>query len=300
MNPEIFAEFLARQGHHIVESETCYWYNAHPAFYFYFPYHRLINPGTEELEKVLFGERCIGIRFFTFMGGVGKSSYLIVCSDRDYDLNVLDAKSRNQTRRGLENCHINQMSFKELAQLGNNLNFDTLTRQGRNPRTWNEHKWRLYCEATERLDGFEAWGAFTDGKLASFIVGFQMENHFTILHQSSATEYLRSYPNNALTFAVTKHKVVLPEVSAVCYGPQSFDAPESLDAFKFRMGYEKRPMKQRIVFNPLIRPFIGGPFHKCVQIAVKARPQSDTLRKVEGIIRFYRDMSYSPKTGQGV
>jgi hypothetical protein len=289
MNPEIFAEFLTRQGHHIVKTEMCYWYNAQPGFYFYFPYHRLIRPSEEELKRILWGERCIGIRFFVPIDGVGKSSYAIVCSDKNYDLPVLESKSRNQTRRGLENFEIKKISFSELAQLGNPLNVDTLTRQGRNPHAWNENRWKLYCDATDGLDGFEAWGAFTGGKLASFIMGFQMEDHFTFLHQSSASEYLRLYPNNALVFTVTKLKLALPEVNTVSYGPQSLDAPESLDTFKFNMGYQKKPMKQRIVFNPLVKPFVGNVLHQFVQSATKIRPQSDTLRKLEGIIRFYRE-----------
>jgi hypothetical protein len=289
MNADTFAEFLTRQGHHIVKTETCYWYNAQPGFYFYFPYHRLINPGAEEIRKILWGEHSIGMRFFTPVDCVGKSSYIIVCSDKNYDLSVLEAKSRNQTRRGLENFEIKPISFRELAKLGNALNIDTLTRQGRNHQAQDEHKWELYCKATDGLDGFEAWGAFTGGKLVSFIIGFQMEDHFTFLHQSSASEYLRLYPNNALIFTVTKLKLALPEVNTVSYGPQSLDAPESLDTFKFHMGYQKRPMKQRIVFNPLIKPFIGGALHKFVQSIAIARPQSDTLRKLEGVIRFYRD-----------
>jgi len=290
MNAENFAVFLSRQGHHIVKTESCYWYNAQPGFYFYFPYHRLVDPSEEELKKILWGERCIGMRFFTPMECVGKSSYLIVCSDKNYDITSVDANyARRQTRRGLENFEIRPFSFKELAEQGNQLNFDTLTRQGRDPRILSERKWRLYCDSTKGLEGFEAWGAFTDGKLASFLMGFQMEDHFTILYQSSATEYLRLYPNNALIYTVTKLKLSSPEINAISYGPESLDAPESLDTFKFRMGYTKRPMKQRIVFNPLIRPFIGRPLYKLAQLAADIRLQSDTLRKVDGILRFYRD-----------
>jgi hypothetical protein len=289
MNPEIFAEFLARQGHHIVKTQSCYWYNAQPGFYFYFPYHRLICPSEEELRRIIPGERCIGMRFFMPMDGIGANSYMIVCSNKNYDLPALESKSRNQTRRGLENLEIKQISIKDLIKLGNTLNIDTVKRQGRNPGIWSDHKWRQYCSAMEGLDGFEAWGAFAEGKLASFIIGFQMEDHFTFLHQSSATEYLRLYPNNALAFTVTKHKLALPEVNTVSYGPQSLDAPESLDTFKFNLGYQKRPMKQRIIFNPLVRPFIGSVLHKTMQTAIKVIPQSDTLRKVEGVIRFYRE-----------
>jgi len=62
----------------------------------------------------------------------------------------------------------------------------------------------LYCKATQGLDGFEAWGAFTGGRLATFLIGFQMEDPFTILHQGSASESLHLYPIHALLFAVTK------------------------------------------------------------------------------------------------
>jgi hypothetical protein len=146
--------------------------------------------------------------------------------------------------------------------LGNPLNHDTLSRQERDPGAWNEQKWREYCEAADGLEGFEAWGAFSDKSLASFMVTFQMEDVFTILHHSSATEYLRFYRNNSLVYFVTQLKLSQPDVHAVSYGPQSLDAPESLDTFKFRMGFQKMPMKQAIVFNPLIRPFICGPFIK--------------------------------------
>ena len=153
----------------------------------------------------------------------------------------------------------------------------------------NEKKWKRYCASTEGLGGFEAWGAYKEDKLASYLMGFQMEDHFTILYQSSATEFLRFYPNNALIFTVTKLMLSRPEITAISYGPELLDAPESLDTFKFRMGYSKRPMKQRIVFNPLVRPFIGQTLHKVVKLFADKRTESDTLRKVDGIINFYRD-----------
>ncbi len=290
MQPEIFLEFLARQGHRIVKTESCYWYDAQPGFYFYFPYHKLITPEKEELKRILWGNPCIGARYFTPMEQVGKASFTIVCSDKNYDITSVDAHyARRQTRRGLEHFIIRQVEFKELANLGNSLNYDTLVRQGRNPNIYEEKKWQLYCSAANGLEGFEAWGAFSGKYLASFMVTFLMEDHFTILHHSSATNYLPLYPNNALVFYVTKHKLALREVNSVSYGPQSLDAPESLDTFKFRMGFRRRPMKQTIVFNPLVRPFIGGFFYKIIQHVSALRPDSDTFRKGEGIIRFYRE-----------
>ena len=290
VNSDGFAEFLSRQGHRIVKTESCFWYDARPGFYFYFPYHKLITPSAEELKQILWGRRCIGARYFTPMDHVGKESFTIVCSDKNYDITSVDAHhARRQTRRGLENFNIRQIEFKDLAKIGISLNNDTLIRQGRDPSTYEEKKWQIYCSAADGLEGFEAWGAFSGDHLASFMVAFQMEDHFTILHHSSATEFLPSYPNNALVFYVTKLKLALPEVDTVSYGPQSLDAPESLEIFKFRMGFQKRPMKQTIVFNPLVRPFINELSHKAIQGLSAFRPESDVLRKLDGIIRLYRE-----------
>jgi hypothetical protein len=289
MRPEIFGEFLSRQGHHIIKTESCFWYNAQPGFYFYFPYHRLITPSKDELWKLFLDQRCIGLRFFSPMSSYGKERYLIVCSDKNYDITSVEADTaRRQTRRGLENFEIRQIDFALLASQGIQANHDTLIRQGRVPSIWSEERWRSYCLSAEGLEGFEAWGAYFNNELVSFLVAYQMEDHFTILHQSSVTKYLRQYPNNALVFYITKLKLNSAEVAHISYGPESLDAPKSLDEFKFRMGFQKRPMKQRIVFKPLIRPFINSISHQLVQKISALRPESDTLRKVEGVIRFYR------------
>ena len=290
MQSEAFLEFLARQGHRIVETESCYWYNAKPGFYFYFPYHRLIAPSDEELSHVFRGKPSIGARYFTPVDHYGKESFMIVCADKNYDLTSVDAQyARRQTRRGLENFEIRQLEFKELAALGISLDHDTLVRQGRAPSRNEEKEWRLYCSSAEGLEGFDAWGAFRGNNLASFLVAYQMEDHYTILHQSSATEYLTLYPNNALVYYVTKLKLASPDVNAVSYGPQSLDAPASLDTFKFRMGFQKRLMKQAIVFNPPVKPFINGFSHACIKLLSSLTPKSDAFRKMEGIVRFYRE-----------
>jgi hypothetical protein len=292
MNPQVFAEFLSRQGHRIIKTRSSFWYDVQPGFYFYFPYHRLITPDKEELNQLFWKNHCIGMRYFTPMDAVGKSSYMIVCSDRNYDLDFIDAKyARRQTRRGLDHFQIRDICFQELFEIGFPLVQDTLVRQNRKPTTWRQKKWKQYCLATEGLPGFEAWGAFQDDNLASFMVTFQMEDHFTILHHSSATEYLRLYPNNALVFTVTKLKLASPTVNVVSYGPQSLDAPESLDKFKFRMGFQMAPMKQKIMFNPLISLFMSGFTQNFVSNISRLRPGSDFFRKLDGIIRFYREAS---------
>jgi hypothetical protein len=290
MQSEPFLEFLARQGHRIVETKSCYWFNASTRFYFYYPYNRLITPSEDELNRILWGEPSIGVRYFAPMEHYGKESYNIVCSDKNYDFASVDAHyARRQTRRGLENFKIQQIEVKDLEKLGICLNCDTLIRQKRDPRIWVGEMWHEYCSAMNGLDGFEVWGAFSENNLASFMVTYLMEDCFTILYQSSATKYLPLYPNNALVFYITKLKLGLPEVNAVSYGPESLDAPKTLDKFKFRMGFQKKPMKQAIVFNPLVRPLINGFSHRLIKYFSALMPKSDPFRKLEGTVRFYRE-----------
>lgn len=288
MKPENFGEFLSRQGHRVIKTESCYWYDAQPGFFFYFPYHRLITPGKEEFKRLFLKGFCLGMRFFTPTNSYGKESYLIKCSHKDYDITSVDAKyARRQTRRGLEQFEIKKLDFNSLASQGIPAVYDTMSRQGRDPGIWNKKRWHQYCSAAEGLDGFEAWGAFQDDQLAAFILGFQMEDHFTILHHSSVTEYLRLYPNNALVFYLTKLKLQTAGVNHVFYGPESLDAPSSLDQFKFRMGFEKIFIKQRIVFSPVLKPFVNRISYKLVQTISNSKPESDTFRKLRGIIQFY-------------
>ncbi|HZK05972.1 MAG TPA: hypothetical protein VFC82_09010 [Actinomycetaceae bacterium] len=285
-----YAEFLRRLGHSVVNTESGYWYNAQTGFYFRFPYHRVAEPSPEELRAVRRRGRYIGLRYFTPMTSLGKSSYLMVCSDKDYGFASLDRHSaRRETRRAVENLEIREIPLDELGRSGYALYCDTLARQGRDPCTWTPDSWRRYCEATQGLDGFAAWGAFAERQLAAFLFTFLMEDHLTFIHQCSDTRLLKSHANGALIYTVTREALSRREVDTVQYGPQSLDAPASLDEFKRRMGFVPRPMKQRIVLNPVLRPLVGDPLHDAVQRISVRRPESDRLRKLNGIIRFYRE-----------
>ena len=52
MDAKTFADFFALQGHKVIETESCYWYNAFPFFYQSIPYHRIIRPPAKEIETI--------------------------------------------------------------------------------------------------------------------------------------------------------------------------------------------------------------------------------------------------------
>jgi len=285
MDAAQFAEFWRAQGHKVIQTESCYWYNPQPFFFMSMPYHRLVTLSHRELGTVLFSGPAIAVRFPAVLDGIGKEGGLFVCSDRNYDFHALQPRTRTATRRGLENCTIEPVDFAYLAEHGHSLNVETFIRQGRAAQTITEQQWRRYCKAASEIPDFEAWGALVHGHLAAFMVTALVEDYFSIFHQSSAAAYLECYPNNALVFTVTKLKLSHPEVGYVSYGLKSLEDASDLDRFKFHMGFRLKPFKEGIVFNPLLKPFLSFGGRRVIEWIAQRHPDSDLWRKASGALR---------------
>ncbi len=108
-----------------------------------------------------------------------------------------------------------------------------------------------------------------------------------MLYQQCHRDYLAEHVNNAMSFVVTKTMIERLEVKSILYGLHSLDAPPSVDEFKFRMGYTARPVRQRVVFNPWVRPMFNSASHALLRVGLRLRPGNPTLSKAEGMLRFY-------------
>jgi hypothetical protein len=180
---------------------------------------------------------------------------------------------RTYTRRGLENCTVEAVDFGYLAQHGHQLNLESFERQGRDATTMTESQWHRYCQAAGSIPGFEAWGAWVRGDLASFLVTALVEECSYIHHQSSATEYLPFFPNHALTFTVTRLVLARPEVDAVCYGGESL-VTQGIDVYKSRLGFERRLFGECVAVSPLLRPILSFGGRRIIRWAARKRPES--------------------------
>jgi hypothetical protein len=73
----------------------------------------------------------------------------------------------------------------------------------------------------------------------------------------------------------------------IFYGLHSLDAPASVDAFKFRMGFSAKPVRQRVAFRTSMAPLLNPISHAVLRAAHNLIPSSDFLAKTEGLTRFY-------------
>jgi hypothetical protein len=287
VTPEIFAEWLRRQGHHVARTVGTYWHSQGPRVYQAFPYHWVVQPAEEELLQFLRESRAIGLRYSTNVDAPeGRVSYHAVYENSKYDLDELGRWARKNVRRGLRNCSVEPISFVLLAEEGWALQCDTLARQGRDLK-FVRQDWRRRCQAAADLPGFEAWGALIRGRLAASVTTFQMNDCCYMLYQQCHRDYLAAHVNNALSFVVTQTMLARPRIRSIFYGLHSLDAPTSVDEFKFRMGYKAKPVRQRVVFHPRLTPVVNRTSHGLLRLSMALRPGDTTLSKAEGMMRFY-------------
>ena len=286
MNIETYSEWLRRQGYHVLQTASSYWFNAGPKVLQAFPYDRLIQPSREELRHLTLSKGNIAARYSMPFNSVdGMISYHVVLSG-NYSIEMLRPQARNGIRRGLENCQVQPISFERLAKDGWSLQQDTLDRQGRT-RSMSEDQWKRLCLSAQDLPGFEAWAAIAGGELASSIIIYRIGDTYYVPYAQSHRKYLGLHVNNALFYTASREMLSRDGVQSIFYSLHPLDAPESVNEFKFRMGFMARPVRQKIVFNPLIQPFATKTVSKLMKQFLKLDPDNPFLNKAEGMLRYH-------------
>jgi hypothetical protein len=287
MNVEIFSQWLCRQGFQVYQTESSFWYTAGPRTLQAFPYHWLIKPSEEELRKLFFSKGILSLRYSTPLdANEGKVSYHVeLC--RPYSLDLLKPQARNGVKRGQGCFLVERIPFRRLAEEGWLLQQDTLERQDR-LGSMKQETWQRLCLAADDLPGFEAWGAIANGELAGALFTAQIGDVICVPYALSRTQYLHEHVNNVLFFHTCANILARKDISRIFFTVQSLDAPESVDEFKFRMSLIPRPVRQRVVLNPLATPLATSSGYSLISRLVKRYPTSNFLAKTEGMIRFSR------------
>jgi hypothetical protein len=282
MSPEEIAAFLESRGHRVVQTASCWWYNEYhqDRLYHSFPMHRLVNPPEEEIAE-LFQRlpRAVGLRFIGPVESGGHKSFMWVRRN-PYDLTTLNSKSRNQTRRGLENCQVKKIQWDELVNIARDAHRDTMGRHQVN----GTESLGFGIELGE-CPAYEAWSAFIGGRLAAYTVTLWIEDWVHILLHRSVTADLKFYPNNALVFSIVSELLSRRGVAAVSFGLESLVSLDSLEHFKLGMGFTKEPIHQHFVLPKWIKPLLNPVTGRSINLLANLLPGNLRLQKVAGIYR---------------
>jgi hypothetical protein len=302
MQASELAQFFRAIGNRIIQTESCYWYNPKPFLFKSLPIHRFVDPSPSELAQVMIKGPAFAIRYPKTPDQPGPRGGMYICSNRDYDFPALSQNVRSRTRRGLARCRIEQIDFDYLAQHGHALTTETTFRQMGTAPSATEEEWKLFCTNASRSKDFEAWGAFVEDRLATFIVAMLVEDCYYIHLQKSASDLLKYYPNNALLFTVMKTKLACPEVGYISHGPKALAVGKGLDYFKTSMGFELQPYTDHVVFNPLVKPFLMWKGDAVVDRLVQRYPDNLFWQRAARALRVARgeDPREEPSKGAQV
>ena len=285
MSTEGFADFLDRMGHKVRNVAGSYWFDANPRIYSTFPFDQPYICENIDISAVL---RKDGFALrYVCRRGEGRDSYVLAIDGDDYGLGKLSSKSRNQTRRGLEQCRVEQVSFNDLSAKALVLNRDTMLRQGRAlPRDFESYWLRYYREAAKAI-GAEAWCAFSEGALAAYLIAFETDGCCNILVVRSAVEKLKVYPNNALLFSYADVALKRPGIRRVSIGLEPIQQDmDGLDHFKLGLGFEKKPCGQRVEVAPWLRPILSGHMLSGARAATRLLPRNERIDKLSGLLNW--------------
>ena len=117
----------------------------------------------------------------------------------------------------------------------------------------------------------------------------RLEDWIVMLSQQSLSQHLACKPNHALVYTVTKEFVNKANTKGIFYALHSLHAPESVDTFKFRMGYRPVIVKQRVAFNPLVSRLINRRTLAILNAFLHHNPSSPLLAKAAGMMSMYID-----------
>jgi hypothetical protein len=287
MSYPAYAKFYTSVGNKVLETPHGVWIGPRHGFFIRLPFYDITPPQEQELEFLFNQRRILGINYAAAPGCKGKISHNYFVRDHNYNMNNLNTNCRRNVQKGLNCCQIRPMSFDELYRLGMPLNLDTLCRQGRSDRLIsNPDQWKRLCRAGEELEQIEAWGAFVQGELGSYIITTRLGPVVSVLYSHSRTSLLASRSSPALYFSMIQTLMQRAGVEAVYNGAEWLTTSMGLDRFKQGMGFiaepvvfvtQLRPLASRLLLNRGVRYAISslGPlllnneFHQRVEAVLE-------------------------------
>jgi len=293
MKGTLYAGFMERRGRKIFEAAGCYWYEVNQRMIMSIPYHEPMDPAPSEVIELVRRTRSVGARYLAPEGD-GLVGGLYLRRKAPYEVTTVHRKARNRLRHALEKCSVREVEKSELQARGLQLNLDTMTRQGRFDAEFGEPaQWNRLVEAIYSSRGVKVFGAFAEGLLAAYAITLTEERWLHILHTFSASEFLSDYfPNEALTFELTRCAAEDPRVDSVSYGVAGLVNGAGLHEYKLRHGYEFVPYGYAFLLHPAARLALANPLSTWgIRSARRLWPSMQTIERIASVVEGARATS---------
>jgi len=246
-----------------------------------------MNPPPEAIHDLLGRSKHVGARYLC-PAGIGLSGGLYLRRSRPFDIMSVQNHKRNRMRKALSRCVVREVEKAELEAQGRALNLETMERQGRfDPEFGWERPWRRLIDACYRSKGVKVMGSFAEGALAAYVVTFEEDRCLHLLHQFSANRFLNEcFPNDALTFTITKSGMDNADIESVSYGVAGLTRGNTLHDYKLRNGYEFIPYGYAFVLHPSVHWLLANAVSiAAVEKVYQRLPRLQFLERVASVAK---------------
>lgn len=290
-------EFFRASGFKIHRTANAAWYEAGPRFLLGVPTHDAVSITRAEGNEAMRATGALGIRYITSDPSVGRESWQMIGGGTDYDLSMFSSNTRSKVRRGLKNNEVRRISGQDLKSAGEQAFLDTVARQGRADR-YGVDRWHKLLDAADATEGIEIWSAWHEDTLAAYLLIMVFEDSCEFYEARSRNDTLRYYPNNALLYTLTHDVLVERKIGQITFGIEGLEELDSLDAFKLAMGYEKRTVRQHVMFHPLIEAGLAFPPTRGLLRMLAERPDGSSLFRRVHALTSLRTGGVAPETDE--
>ena len=119
---------------------------------------------------------------------------------------------------------------------------------------WCHSADQFYDEVIQcaRYPGRETWGAFVGDKFVAYVSCIVMDGAVGLSWSKSDPAELHHKPNNALTYALTRHYLVERKLKYVTAGARVVQHPTHIQEFRQAMGYRRLYCSLKVQMHPLL------------------------------------------------
>ncbi len=229
-----------------------------------------------------------------------------VCADRrDYDSSQFKKNMRHDLRLGLANCAVRRLELAELAEQGYPVYLAAFSRYGTTPSLRSREAFVAEVTKAAQYAGREMWGAFLGPRLVAFASCIVIDDAVAFSWAKADPEHLKSFPNHALYYELTKHYLRDRGLRYVADGVRALRHATQMQDFLEKLGYRKVYCPARVEMSPVLAAVLALRAHRwgpSLGLGVVARGLMEKLRlaaELAGIASACRALPAAPVDREG-
>lgn len=264
MNTEQFVEFHRACGATCIRTANTYWLLKKEGVAVSLPTLEDAFPSRAEVKEVLMSG-AKAVRFNT-TGPWAPNATEFLLRTAPYTLEVIQQKSRNQVRRGLDRCEVRTPAESDMMDVAFDIKVQTFTRQGREDVVGERESWRRYVKVLLSTPDVMPFGAYAEGRMVAYCFVLVICGKLVLYHPFMDRQYSKFYPMNAMVFTAINQSRDRFGPLPVSYGFGSIWSIDSLDHFKLGMGFEAVPRLRITLFKGIYRLGINRAVSRVVNV----------------------------------